>query len=241
MEMIFRNLFKNPNPPVRFDFLRTDMHSHILPGIDDGAATVDDSVAMIDALVELGFSGFIATPHIISDIYPNSASTIAAAWEQLPEAHRRLLRYSAEHMVDYQFVELLHKKELMCFGNNYVLIEMSYAAPSSNIWEVIFDMKVRGYQPVLAHPERYGYYHSRHNVYREFVKSGCMLQVNLLSLSGYYGKRIKSVAQQLLDDRLIDFAGTDCHHQRHIEALRAMQFSREMKQLSNYPFRNAEL
>lgn len=239
---MFQNLFrKKPAAPIDFSFVHTDMHSHVLPGIDDGAGDVGTAVQLIGSLQELGFRKFIATPHVLSDLYPNTPETIERAWQLLPEQERSLCRYAAEYMVDYSFGDLLQSAPLLGFGKNYVLIEMSYVAASANIRNVIFDLKVKGYQPVLAHPERYGFYHQRYSVYRDFINSGCMLQVNLLSLSGYYGKQIKAVAQQLLDDRLIDFAGTDCHHERHVAALRAMQFSGEMKQLSGYPFRNAEL
>ncbi len=217
------------------------MHSHILPGIDDGAANEHESAFLINSLVGLGFSQFIATPHILSDLYPNTPETIAAAREKLNGVIDAPVKFAAEYMVDMEFDQKLADGDLLVFDDNYILIEMSYVAESPNIWSSIFDLKIKGFQPVLAHPERYNFYHGRNEaVYQRFKEAGCLLQMNILSLAGYYGRYAKNIATDLLRKKMYDFAGTDAHHQRHIAALTAFPQA-ELELLRGYEFRNSDL
>lgn len=239
--MIFRNLFRKSTPWADFSFLRTDIHNHILPAIDDGAQDIENSQYLIHSLQSLGFESLLATPHIISDLYPNNPTTIQQAYAQLPADLQANIRFAAEYMVDFEFEKLVEADHLLSFGNRYVLIEMSYIAESKNLRNVVFDLKVRGYQPILAHPERYNFYHKRDGIFKELKDAGCLLQLNLLSVSGYYGPNIRSTALRLLQQGLYDFAGTDAHHERHIAALKGMCSGKEIQLLKEYPFQNNQL
>jgi protein-tyrosine phosphatase len=240
---MFSNWFKKREEVIgNFGFLEIDMHSHLVPGIDDGSQSVEDSVRFIEGLQTMGFRGLITTPHIISDIYPNNKAIIDTAFAtinlKVPDFH---FSYAAEYMINAEFEALLNNGQLLCFSENHVLVEMSYIAASANFRDMIFQLKVKGYQPVLAHPERYLFLHNSYNIYQEFKDLGCLLQLNILSIAGYYGIPIKKIAMRLLSDRLYDLAGTDLHHERHLDALKQMTRSSDFHLLQNYPFKNSSL
>ncbi|TYA71882.1 tyrosine-protein phosphatase [Seonamhaeicola marinus] len=203
-----------------------DIHNHILPGIDDGAKNTEESIALIKRLKDLGIRQFIPTPHVMKDYYPNTDESIGDAYQILLEAltstdllSEITINPAAEYMLDDSFEDLLRKEDLFTLKKKYVLVELSYFQPPINLESIIFDIKVKGYIPVLAHPERYKYYHNNYNYYQRLKQLGCLFQLNLLSLSGHYGKEEKNIAYKLLSNELIDFTGTDTHHLKHIDKL----------------------
>ncbi len=202
-----------------------DIHSHILPGIDDGADDIETSLTLIRGLYDLGVRKSIATPHIIGDLYRNTPATINAALEQTKQAcvHAGIdmeLSAAAEYMLDDYFMELLRKKEpLLTLHKNLLLVEIAYTAPPYDLEEMLFSILTEGYQPVLAHPERYFYYHKDMNEYARLKEMGFHLQVNLLSITGYYGKSAAKAAVYILEKGLAALVGTDMHHSRHLGAL----------------------
>ena len=229
-------------------FIGVDMHSHLLPGIDDGVQTIAESLTCIKTLQHLGYKKLICTPHIISDMYPNDRETILPRLEEIREALKEnnidiAIEAAAEYMVDLEMEkQVLSGEPLLTFGNNLILIEMSYVAPSPNIEQVIFQLRLKGLQPILAHPERYVFYHNNLDNYQRFIDLGCMLQINLLSLLGYYGKQIKLVAEKLLKNKMIDLLGTDMHHQRHLMALMELSTKKEFyKLLEDVEIKNRKL
>jgi tyrosine-protein phosphatase YwqE len=161
-------------------------------------------------------------------LYPNTPETILPKLDELKQALQQQnipvqIEAAAEYMVDADFEDYIQKgKPLLTFGENNILIEMSYVSPSANIEQVIFHLRMKGLQPVLAHPERYNYYHKNFEKYERLKDLGCIFQINLLSLSGYYGKMVKITAEKLMKNRMIQLAGTDLHHQRHIDALKQL-------------------
>lgn len=209
-------------------FIGTDMHSHILPGLDDGSQNLETSIRFVKELHQLGYKKFICTPHIISDIHPNTPLTIQPAYELLKQALLKenvpvALGFAAEYMVNNEFDDILKEGNILSFGiEKYVLIEMSYLTVSMNIREAIFELIIKGYKPILAHPERYNYYHRKNEKIIDFVEAGCLLQVNLLSLTGYYGKPAKDTARWLIKQKVISFAGTDLHHDRHLALMQKL-------------------
>lgn len=222
------------------------MHNHILPGLDDGSPDVETSLQLTEGLLELGYQKIISTPHILSDLYPNNPVTIAAAHKILIPEVRKLhegyeSKFAAEYMIDFEFEDLLRKREILSFGNDkYVLIEMSYLMESPNLRNVIFGLLTTGYLPVLAHPERYGYLHYKFSDYELIRDAGCDLQVNILSLIGYYGGDSQKIAEKLIDQGLISWVGTDMHHHNHLNALRklatnkrALKYLAKIKNLKN--------
>ncbi len=205
--------------------MKVDMHAHLLPGIDDGLTSIESTIQFLELLQKAGYQKCICTPHIFSSVHPNSPQTILPVLQQVRnQLDKRNIAIkveaAAEYMVDEAFeLTLKEDKPLLTFGDNYILIEMSYAAPSPYLNSVIFELKLKGLQPILAHPERYSYYHNNFNQYIDFKNRGCLLQLNLLSLTNYYGVQTKKVAEKLIKNNMIDFLGTDIHHEKHLKAL----------------------
>lgn len=241
------NFLKRSGKPVVPDlsFLGTDMHSHLLPNIDDGLQDLEQTVEFIKDLQKLGYSKLICTPHILSDLYPNSRATIlpklALVRDALVEEEVDIeVEAAAEYMIDHEFTELIahsKKEDLLTIAGDYILVEMSYLSPSPNFDKVIFDLRMLGLQPILAHPERYSYYHDQFTQYERFKELGCKLQVNLLSLSGAYGSYVKKNAEKLFKNQMVDFLGTDMHHDKHLAMLKKLATKKDFYELVG----NAEL
>jgi len=244
------SIFRRSSPKIfpAFDFIGVDMHNHLLPGIDDGSADAEQSLELIEKMQELGYHSFSCTPHIISDVHPNTPDTIKGAYADLKgylkETGKQVpLQFAAEYMVNADFDDLLDNSTLLHFGKDkkYVLIEMSYAVESPNIREAIFNLLMKGYQPILAHPERYPFYHNPSlRDYEKLIDGGCEFQVNLLSLGGYYGPPQKEFAQKFIDRGWVTWVGSDLHHERHIEAMvrvandkKAMKYLHKIQDLRN--------
>ena len=200
-----------------------DIHSHILPGIDDGAATISHTIKLLDGLNKIGFSKCIATPHTLPEIWENTSNGIKETFqttkEQLQEPHQKMLQHAAsEYMINEAFLERLHTEPLLTIKDNIVLIEMSYMNPPLALKEIIFEIQLKGYQPLLAHPERYLFYHQNTKMYQTLKELDVKFQLNLLSSVGYYGSSVATAADFLLKENYIDFVGTDVHHMKHIGA-----------------------
>ena len=219
-------LFFNSKKPVLADLIPNnyvDIHSHLLPDIDDGSPNLETSILLIQQLQKLGFSEFITTPHIMEVLYPNTELDIL---EVLKDTKIKLTKAgitapfsaSAEYMMDGAFIDKIDQKEIVTLKNNYVLAEMSYVNPPFNLFDIIFKLQVAGYQPILAHPERYAFYHNNLGNLKKLKDAGCLFQMNLLSTVGYYGAGVSKTADYLLANSLIDFVGSDVHHQKHVDS-----------------------
>ncbi|MBO9584142.1 MAG: histidinol phosphatase [Flavobacterium sp.] len=198
-----------------------DIHSHLLPGIDDGARTIDNTAKLVQSLQEMGVSQFITTPHISHYIWDNSPEIINAKYNEtklLLEEKSVIIpmKAASEYFMDDWFENHFKNEKLLTLKDNYVLVEMSYINAPVQLYKIIFELQVAGYIPVLAHPERYLFYHKNFDEYNKLKKAGCKFQLNLLSVVGYYGAEITKVAELLLNKGLYDFAGTDVHHSNHI-------------------------
>ena len=211
--------------PSGLSGLCCDMHSHLIPGIDDGSPDLETSVRLIRGLISLGYKKTITTPHINADIFPNTTAIIRAGEAAVTEELRRQqieieFRAAAEYLMDEHFSKMLATGEpLLTLKDNLVLVELSFAVPAFNLKETLFDMQLKGYQPVLAHPERYLYFGANKKWYEELKDAGCLFQLNLLSLVGYYGRDSQQLAEYLVKKKYIDFLGTDMHTVRHLEML----------------------
>ena len=200
-----------------------DIHSHILPGIDDGSKDIKETSFLLNEMSKLGFSQCIATPHTLGGLWNNTPETIQKSFEHCKEAldskpNYMLVRAATEYMIDQSFLHRIQNESLLTLKDNFVLVEMSYQSPPLGLFEIIFEMQLKGYQPVLAHPERYIFYHNDFKKLEKLKETRCLFQVNLLSTVGYYGDEVARAAQKLLDLGMIDFAGSDIHHLRHIDA-----------------------
>lgn len=210
--------------PVYLPF-QTDIHSHILPGIDDGSPDIATSLELVKGIYDLGIRKTVATPHVIADMYRNTPETINAALKELRAAVVEAginieIEAGAEYMLDDYFLKLLQDEApLMTIHKNIVLTEQSYASATGKLNEIAFGIITRGYRPIMAHPERYFYYHDNYEHFAHLKDIGFFLQVNIMSLTGYYGKSVAKAAKYLMDQNMADFVGTDMHHPRHLAIL----------------------
>ncbi len=204
---------------------QTDIHSHILAGIDDGSPDIPTSLQLVKGIYDLGIRKTIATPHVIADMYRNTPAIINAALASLQEATKAAgmnieIGAAAEYMLDDYFLKLLSEEPpLLTIHKNVILTEQSYASPSGNLNEIAFEIMKKGYRPIMAHPERYFYYHDNYAQFGHLKDMGFLLQVNVLSLTGQYGKQVTKAAKYLFDNDLADLVGTDMHHTRHLGIL----------------------
>lgn len=218
------SIFKRKYPSQQGDFsgIATDMHSHLLPGIDDGSPDTETSALLKKGLEDLGYQQFITTPHIMWDLYKNTPETIDTALKSLQQqpGHTNI-RTAAEYFMDEHFSEQVEKDiPLLTIAGKKVLVEFSFVAPPIDLKEQLFNLQIKGYEPILAHPERYAYFSGNKSIFDEFKSMGCLFQLNLLSAAGYYGKISQELTHWLVGKNYIDFAGTDLHHERHLDALR---------------------
>ncbi|MBC7640970.1 MAG: histidinol phosphatase [Flavobacterium sp.] len=200
-----------------------DIHSHLLPGIDDGSKDFDQTKLLISRMESIGFKQFITTPHVIKNVWNNSKIDIQNLETKTNNDLKNLnsnttIRAAAEYMMDIDFIELFKSEKLLTIKDNYVLVEMSYVNAPLQLYEIIFDLQIAGYIPVLAHPERYSFYENNFNEYKRLKKAGCKFQLNLLSTVGYYGPEALKIANKLLENNMIDFVGSDIHHENHINS-----------------------
>jgi len=233
-----------------FSFLGVDMHNHILPGIDDGAPDIHTSIQLLSALKNMGFSEIIPTPHTYTSLYLNTPNTIGDAFDSLQIALSMTLenyslpvvkRFASEYMVDHHFSGIITSNAPLSFGQNRVLIEMSFADIAPMLMDEIFQLQLQGYIPVLAHPERYPYLLGNLEYFEHLVSIGCELQLNLLSLTDHYGTGPQKMALKLLEKNMYSWAGTDTHHMGHIELLQKLLNSKLFRKIQEYPFKNSEL
>ncbi|MFV8347971.1 tyrosine-protein phosphatase [Flavobacterium sp. ZB4P13] len=200
-----------------------DIHSHLLPGIDDGARTFEDTLRLTQALQGMGISQFITTPHIIQQVWENTPEQIlkkkAVTVLELEKNNITApFHAAAEYLMDDHFVQLFQSGNLLTLKDNYVLVEISYINAPIQLYSILFDLQIAGYIPVLAHPERYLFYHNNFNEYLKLKRAGCLFQLNLLSVVGYYGAAITKTAEQLLQKGMYTYVGSDVHHDNHITA-----------------------
>jgi tyrosine-protein phosphatase YwqE len=165
----------------------------------------------------------ITTPHIIEHMWGNTSKIITEKETATLTALRKHnislpFRAAAEYMMDDHFVKLFQSDKLLTLKKNYVLVEMSYINPPIQLYNILFDLQVAGYIPVLAHPERYLLYHRNWEEYNKLKRAGCLFQLNLLAVVGYYGEAVTKVAEKLLQKGMYSFVGSDVHHDNHLAA-----------------------
>jgi protein-tyrosine phosphatase len=236
--MGFFDLFKKskPDDPVDLGTLRVDMHSHFIPGIDDGAKTMKDSMELITTMAELGYRKVITTPHIMGDFYRNTPEIINTGLEQVRREIKNAgltieIEAAAEYYFDFELEKKLDEEKLLTFGDNYLLFEVSYMNAPDNLDGIIFRMQTRGYKPVLAHPERYPYWFRDINNFERLKDKGVLFQLNINSLTGYYSPATAKMAETMIEKGWYEFAGTDTHHTGHLELLRKVRSAPPLRKL----------
>lgn len=225
---ILQALFGPKKRKTPFDLARlgVDMHSHLIPGIDDGAPTMDHSIAMLNKFAQLGYRKVITTPHILGEVHPNTPEIILSGLEEVKKELRKLginieIEAAAEYYCDESFLPKIKEKKLLSFGQNYVLMEYNMLSPSQYEGQALFELQVAGYVPVIAHFERYPFYHGNFQKVEELRERNIKIQVNLGSLSGHYGGGVQKMAEELIQKGLVDFLGSDCHRMEHLSMLEA--------------------
>ena len=228
--------------------LKADMHSHLLPGIDDGSPSIETSVQLVRGMMNLGYTKLITTPHILWDMYRNTSAIIKEKLEILRTAIKSEglnveIHAAAEYFLDDHVEGMIRKGEpLLPISGNMVLVEFSMAHPSMSLKDILFEMQMQGYQPIIAHPERYLYLEHHKDFYDELKDIGCYFQLNLLSLTNHYGKSAHELAQYLIKKGYYDLVGTDLHHARHLEALANPSLAAPLKKLlDSGKIKNAQL
>ena len=205
-------IFKSKYKLVESGILKgmTDIHSHVLPGVDDGSPDIETSLSLLRYMESLGLREVWLTPHIMED-YPSLNQKLQQRFEALRAAYSGplSLSLSSEYMMDAAFTGKL-KGELLPLGKNHLLVETSYMSPPVGLQELLMQVWNAGYLPVIAHPERYLYMDEKD--YGQLKERGYSFQLNLMSLSGYYGPFPKAVSEKLLKQEMYDFVGTDLHH-----------------------------
>lgn len=230
--MLFNFFKRKEKPEPQKLFYTTDIHSHVLPGIDDGSPNTDVSIALLEAMKSWGIDSIVATPHIAEDSFENTPQSIKKAYDKLSVrmldmAMDMNVKFSAEYRIDNRFRKMFEDDELIIMPNNYLLIENSFVQPPIDLKNIIYELQLRDLKPILAHPERYGYYQRKKEIYEELFESGCEFQINLLSLAGYYGDREKETALWLANKGYISFVGSDLHHFGHVEVINKFLRSKE--------------
>lgn len=211
-------------PPADLSVLGADVHSHFIPGIDDGSKSIEESIELLQAMQNLGYKKVITTPHVMSDYYRNTPEIILGGLEKVREAAQKnnlsiQIDAAAEYYLDFDFEEKIKNKTLLTFGNNYVLFEMPFVSEPQTLGRAVFEMQMAGYKPVLAHVERYGFWHNNYEKITSIKDKGVLLQLNLNSITGHYSLPTKKIAEKLIDENMIDLVGTDCHNINHIQLL----------------------
>ncbi len=203
--------------------IKTDMHSHLLAGLDDGVKTHEEALLLIQNFSRLGYKKIITTPHIMSDYYRNEPEQIIAKLRELNQVLKEnqipiTVEAAAEYYLDESLIDKINEQEkLLTFGSNYLLFETNFFSEPFQLNEFIFSAITHGYKPILAHPERYQY--MTLNKAEELKDRGVLLQLNIPSIVGYYGKPVERMAIKLIEAGWIDLIGSDCHNQLQFNAL----------------------
>ena len=183
---IFSNLFKKKEvlPPFDLGRFKSDMHSHLIPGIDDGAQDMDQTIAMLAKFESLGYKKVVTTPHIMTDSFPNNRDTILSGLETVKNEIKNVginieIEAAAEYYFDETLMPKIKNKELLTFGDNYVLVEFAFHSPPQFLDQLFFELKTHGYRPVIAHFERYLYYLGKIDKAEKWRAEGINIQINL--------------------------------------------------------------
>lgn len=228
-------------------WLQVDMHSHLIPGIDDGSKTMEESLYLIRRLAGYGLRKIITTPHIMYEYYRNTPEIIDMGLEDLRKAVRNEgieieIEAAAEYYMDEIFLEKIAAGDkILTFGDNYVLVETGFINKPQMLFDIIFQLEMAGYKPILAHPERYQYLISDKKLFEELVDRNIILQVNLLSLTGFYSKQVKDFADMMLERGVIRFLGTDCHNVRYLDMLETLPKHKHYDKIRNLELLNTSL
>ena len=214
--------------PLDLSWLGVDMHSHLIPGIDDGSKTMEESLGLVKRLADFGLKKIITTPHIMSEYYRNTPEIIQMGLEDLRKAVKNEgiaieIEAAAEYYMDEIFLEKVKSGEkMLTFGDDYILVETGFINKPQMLLDIFFHLEMAGYQPILAHPERYQYLIADKKLQEELIDRKLLFQVNLLSLTGFYSRQVKDFGEMLVEKGAVALLGTDCHNARYLDMLETL-------------------
>lgn len=214
--------------PLDLGWLKTDMHSHLIPGIDDGSKSMKESIDLVRRLADFGLKKIITTPHIMSEYYRNTPEIIQMGLEDLRKAVIQEgiaieVEAAAEYYMDEIFLEKVKAGEkMLTFGDNYILVETGFINKPQMLLDIIFHLEMAGFKPILAHPERYQYLIMDKKLQEELFERKLLFQVNLLSFTGFYSKQVKDFGEMLVEKGAVALLGTDCHNERYLDMLETL-------------------
>jgi len=225
---LFGDLFGKKEPvmgPADLSVLGADIHSHFIPGIDDGSQSLAQSMELLEAMHALGYRKVITTPHSMADGYRNPTEVILGGLEKLRAEVARVgldirVEAAAEYYLDHELERKVAAGDVLTFGNKLLLFELPFISEPNMLLQVIFQMQTQGYRPVLAHPERYAFWYTDFSKYERLKERGVLFQLNLVALSGAYGPQARQIAERLIDAGAYELLGSDCHNINHVEAIR---------------------
>ncbi|ERM83443.1 capsular polysaccharide biosynthesis protein [Rhodonellum psychrophilum GCM71 = DSM 17998] len=244
---LFKKSKKENQESLDMSWLEVDMHSHLIPGIDDGSKTLEESITLIKRLKGYGYRKVITTPHIMSEFYKNTPEIIQIGLSELKhtlseEGVDIEIHAAAEYYMDEIFLEKVQGgQKLLTISNNYVLVETGFISKPQMLLEILFEMEMQGYKPVLAHPERYQYLVQDKKLVSDLIDRDIYFQMNLLSLTGFYSKQIKTFAELLIDEKKVKLLGTDCHNERYLDMLETLPRTKYLDKLKQLDLLNQQL
>jgi protein-tyrosine phosphatase len=226
--------------------ITTELHSHLIPSIDDGVQSLEESIAVLKHFADKGYKKVITTPHIMGDFYKNGPENILPALEVVrAELKNREINIelfaAAEYLIDDQFEKKIKAGNLLTFGNRHVLVELPFTEEPPNLKSALFELRINDYKPVLAHPERYAFMGHQRSKYEELFEQGILFQINLFSLIGYYSPQIQKTAEFLIEQKMVSMVGSDCHGIRHLHAFNDSISSKNYQLICDLPLLNNEL
>jgi protein-tyrosine phosphatase len=205
--------------------LGTDMHSHLLPNLDDGVRSFEQAEEIIRRFMSFGYTRLITTPHVMSDTYRNTSEGILNRLEELRKYLKEKnidikIDAAAEYYLDEDLFKKIEEGEpLLTFGDKFLLFETNFLTEPLNLREFIFLASSKGYRLVLAHPERYLYLQQNIRKMEDLLGRGIFFQINISSFTGYYSKTVQSTVNKMIENGWIHMLGSDCHHIQHTKLI----------------------
>ena len=218
-------------------FYTTDVHCHIMPGVDHGATDIQNGLELMKAEIDMGINHFIFTPHVTKATFENNPDTILPAFETFKTEIKKngidaKVSVSAEYRIDELSLAQLQENKHIPMPNGHILLENAYLQERLDLDEILFNVQVKNLTPILAHPERFKYYAINKQRFSQLHNAGALFQVNLMSFTGYFGETAKQSAKWLLEHDLIDFLGSDIHNMQHVEIIQEFLSSKEYERLA---------
>jgi tyrosine-protein phosphatase YwqE len=244
---VLARLFRRKEKPARLPAPGTDIHSHLLPGIDDGVTSWEESLEILSTFQQLGYRRAITTPHIIQDSYRNSAETILPLLEELKGRMREAgltieVHAAAEYYLDETLLaKVVNDEPLLTFGDSYLLFETNFISEPLHLKEFLFRATINGYKPVLAHPERYSFFVDNPALLEDLHNRGVLFQINLPSIIGYYSRPSQQLAERLIDRGWVHFLGSDIHRANQLDVTAEALSSRYGQKALTLPLLNSRI